>query len=172
MLESRAEATINKYEKILERSKSKHADILRKMRHLSKLSKPGFDETVRRYHDEAFAEIDCVECGLCCRNLGPIFRNTDIKHICAAIGTPEREFMDRYLTQDPDGVGFMLKELPCPFQESDNRCSVYDVRTLSCVNFPHTLSGNFQKKLVGLALDSRYCPAAFLICEKIIEGYA
>lgn len=141
------------------------------MRHLSKLTKPHFDSLVHAYHDEVFSEIDCTDCGLCCRNLGPIFRNTDIKHICATIGTPEKEFMDTYLTQDPDGVGFMLKELPCPFQEKDNTCGIYEVRTLSCVHFPHTQSVNIQKKLVGLALDSQFCPAAFLICEKIIEHY-
>jgi hypothetical protein len=140
------------------------------MKHLSKLSKQGFDATVHRYHDEVFGEIDCTQCGLCCRNLGPIFRNTDIKHICATIGTPEKEFMTK-LMQDPDGVGFMLRELPCPFQDADNRCSIYDVRTLSCRNFPHTESVNIQKKLVGLALDSLFCPAAFLICEKIIDNY-
>jgi Fe-S-cluster containining protein len=73
--------------------------------------------------------------------------------------------------QDPDGVGFMLKELPCPFQNGDNTCAVYEKRTLSCSNFPHTESVNIQKKLVGLALDSLFCPAAFLISEKIIAGY-
>jgi Fe-S-cluster containining protein len=171
MLDSGQETAINKYEKLLERSKAKHKEILRKMKHLSKLSKTGFDALVHRYHDEVFAEVDCTECGLCCSNLGPVFRNTDIKHICAAIGSSEREFMEKYLMQDPDGVGFMLRELPCPFQESDNKCGIYDVRTLSCVNFPHTQSVNFQKKLVGLALDSQFCPAAFLICEKIIENY-
>lgn len=144
---------------------------MRKMRHLSKLSKRDFDATVHRYHDEVFAEIDCTECGLCCRNLGPVFRNTDVMHICSAIGTNEKEFRNRYLMQDPDGVGYMLKELPCPFQEADNTCAVYEERTLSCRNFPHTKSVNVQKKLVGLALDSLYCPAAFLICEKIMENY-
>ncbi len=165
------EASINKYEAILERSKTKHKEIMKKMRHLSKMQKPRFDEMVHRYHDEVFSEVDCTECGLCCRNLGPVFRNTDVKHICSKVGMAEKEFHEKYLVQDPDGVGFMLRELPCPFQDADNRCSIYDTRTLSCVNFPHTESGNIQKKLVGLALDSLYCPAAFMICEKIIDGY-
>ncbi len=144
---------------------------MKAMRHLSKLKKSNFDAVVHAFHDEIFSEIDCTECGLCCRNMGPRFRNTDIKHICATIGTSEKEFRNTYLRQDPDGVGFLLKELPCPFQESDNKCSIYEVRTLSCADFPHTQSVNMQKKLVGLGLDSEYCPAAYLICEKIIEKY-
>ena len=141
------------------------------MRHLSKLNKQGFDKMVHGYHDEVFSRIDCVKCGVCCKNLGPIFRNTDIKHICATVGLSPKQFMDEYLEQDPDGVGFMLRKLPCPFQNEDNTCSVYDVRTLSCSNFPHTQSVNIQRKLVGLALDSLFCPAAFLIAEKIIDNY-
>jgi len=165
------EDSINRYESILERSKAKHKDVMRRMRHLSKMNKPHFDAKVHKFHEEVFSEIDCTECGLCCRNLGPVFRNTDIKHICSEIGTTERDFMDLYLIQDPDGVGYMLKELPCPFQEPDNTCRIYTCRTLSCRNFPHTESVNIQKKLVGLALDSQFCPAAFMICEKIIEEY-
>lgn len=142
------------------------------MRYLSKLNKSGFDDSIYQFHDEVFAEIDCTKCGLCCRNMGPIFRNTDIKHICEYIGTPAKAFKERYLMQDPDGVGFMLKKLPCPFQNEDNTCSVYEMRTLSCKNFPHTKEPNIHRRLGGLALDSLFCPAAFLICEKIIEKYS
>ena len=60
------ETPVNKYERILERSRAKHRDILKKMRHLSRLKKPNFDSTVHRFHDEVFDEIDCTECGLCC----------------------------------------------------------------------------------------------------------
>ena len=59
---------------------------MKKMRHLSKLKTPGFDKMVHDFHDEVFNSLDCTKCGLCCRNMGPIFRNTDIKHICATIG--------------------------------------------------------------------------------------
>lgn len=162
---------MNKYESILERSRTRHRDIIKKMRYLSRFKKPHFDATVHRFHDEVFREIDCRDCGLCCRNMGPVFRKTDIKQICSYTGSREKDFISRYLVQDPDGVGYMLKELPCPFQASDNTCEIYECRTLSCVNFPHTRSVAMQKKLTGLALDSRYCPAAFLICEKIIQQY-
>jgi hypothetical protein len=159
------------YGKILQRSRSKHKEILRHLRHLSKLNRKDFDATVHRYHEEVFSIIDCRECGNCCRNLGPRFRETDIKSICKSSGTSPKLFFDTYLEQDPDGVGYVLKRLPCPFQTEDNLCAEYENRTLSCRDFPHTLSVNIQRKLVGLALDSLHCPAAFLISEKIIEGY-
>lgn len=163
---------MTKYESLLERSKTKHNEIVRKMQHLNKRNKAGFDKAIFKIHDEVFAEIDCTECGLCCRNMGPIFRNTDLKHICAAIGTNEKQFKNQYLMQDPDGVGFMLKKLPCPFQNPDNTCSIYEERTLSCKNFPHTKEVGIHNRLGGLAMDSMFCPAAYLICEKIIEQFS
>ncbi len=144
---------------------------MKKLRLLSKRNIPGIERQIHAWHEEVFGGIDCTACGLCCRNMGPIFRNTDVKHVCAAIGADPKRFHADYLQQDPDGVGFMLRELPCPFQNADNTCSIYDVRTLSCVNFPHTNSVNIRRKLGGLALDSLYCPAAFMICEKIMETY-
>ena len=75
-------------------------------------NKSGFESAIHKYHDEVFDQIDCKECGLCCRNISPIFRKSDIKHICDYIGTPEKPFKEKYLMQDPDGVGFMLKKEP------------------------------------------------------------
>lgn len=161
----------DEYERILNRSKSKHKDVMRSMRYLSKLTIKNFDTVVHGFHEEAFSIINCEQCGNCCRNYGPRFRKTDIKHICKSSGRSIKEFQNKYLEQDPDGVGYVLKELPCPFLNEDNTCSEYENRTLSCREFPHTLSLNIQRKLVGLVMDSVYCPAAFLICEKIISKY-
>jgi len=96
------------------------------------------------------------------------FRETDIKRLCKARGMDASEFKDAYLKQDEDGVGFVLKELPCPLQNDDNSCSEYENRPLACQEFPHTQSRNIQRHLVGLALDSLVCPAAYLIAERLM----
>jgi Predicted Fe-S-cluster oxidoreductase len=160
---------IPEYERILERSRTKQKETMRQMRHLSKFSTNGFDRTVHGIHDEVFAEIDCQQCGNCCRSLGPRFRDTDIKLICKSTGTDPKQFTEDCLKPDDEGAGFVLKALPCPFQNADNSCSDYEHRTLSCRDFPHTRSRNVQKKLVGLALDSLVCPAAFLIIERMLK---
>jgi Fe-S-cluster containining protein len=162
---------ISEYRQILDKSNAKQAEIQKKMRHLSKMHKNGFDQIVARYHDEVFAKIDCTKCGNCCRALGPRFRETDIKIICKETGRNPKEFKTHYLKEDDEGVGFVLKEMPCPFQNEDNLCSVYDIRTLSCREFPHTQSRSVQKHLVRLAWNSLICPAAYLIAVKIMEEY-
>lgn len=162
---------LDEYERLLQKAAVRHKEILKRMRYLLKLTKPGFDAKIHAWHDEVFFRIDCTACGNCCRNYGPRFRETDVKLMCKASGRNPKEFLRDYLEQDPDGVGYVLKALPCPFQNPDNTCSEYETRTLSCRDFPHTEGRNIQKKLVGLALDSLYCPAAYLICEKIMEEY-
>lgn len=161
---------IPEYEAILARSAAGHAEIIKKMRHLSKLNKSGFDKMVHAFHDEVFAEIDCMKCANCCRNLGPRFRETDIKLLCKATGENIKAFKAKYLKADDEGIGYVLKELPCPFQNDDLTCSEYELRTLSCVEFPHTKEKNVQKHLVRLAHNSLVCPAAFLIIERIMRA--
>lgn len=141
------------------------------MRHLSKMNKNGFDQIVAKYHDAVFAQIDCLQCGNCCRALGPRFREMDIKLICKETGELPKAFKSRYLKNDDEGIGYVLKEMPCPFLGEENMCSVYELRTLSCQEFPHTQSRNVQKHLVRLSYNSLICPAAFLIAVKIMEEY-
>lgn len=157
---------MNKYERILERSRAKHRDILKKMRYLSRLKKPNFDSIVHRFHDEVFDEIDCTECGLCCRNMGPVFRNTDIKHICSYIGSNEKEFIARYLVQDPDGVGYMLKELPCPFQADDKlsvRMHLSDIKFFKL----HSNNSCFFQRILSYFCADYFC-SKFLHTKDII----
>ena len=162
---------ISEYEQLVRKSNLRNKDIMRNLKHISKMNKVGFDRIVSGYHDEIFAKIDCRKCGNCCRTMSPRFRETDIKLLCKAIGLNPRAFEDEYLKDDEEGVGHVLKVLPCPFQNSDNDCTVYENRTLSCSDFPHTRSRNIQKNLEGLAHDSLICPAAYLIAEKIIAEY-
>lgn len=159
------------YVRILEKSKAKHDEIVKKMRHISKHNNTGFDRDVWGFHDEVFDAMDCLACGHCCKTMSARFRETDIKLLCKATGQDPVAFKKRYLKQDEEGVGYVLKELPCPLQNEDNTCSEYEHRTLSCKDFPHTKARNVQKHLVGLAYDSLVCPAAYLIIEKIIAKY-
>lgn len=162
---------IPEYQRILDKSKARHKEIHRQMIHLSKMNKNGFDQIVAKYHETVFASIDCTKCANCCKVLGPRFREMDIKIVCKDLGLTPKFFKQKYLKDDDEGIGYVLTELPCPFQNPDNTCSEYENRTLSCKEFPHTESRNIQKHLVRLSHNSLICPAAYLIVEKIMEEY-
>jgi Uncharacterised protein family (UPF0153). len=159
------------YERILESSRADQKEIFRQMQHLERFSRTGFDQTVARYHDEVFEKIDCMQCGNCCRSIGPRMRDKDIKIVCKEIGETPKAFAARYLKPDVDPDFYVMKSLPCPFLNGDISCSVYEKRPLSCEEFPYTRMHGVQRHLVRLGYSSQFCPAAALIVRRIIEEY-
>src|SRR5436190_876949 len=48
-------------------------------------------------HDEAFSQIDCLNCAACCKNYSPRFKTPDIKRISKHLKMKESIFIDTYL---------------------------------------------------------------------------
>ena len=159
------------YQKILDRGRDKHEQIKRQLTHLSKFNTKNFDHVVSDFHNEAFAEVDCMKCGNCCRHLGPLLQKSDIKRVAKEIGIDPIEFQSEQLRQDEEG-DWVFKVMPCPFLEEDNSCNVYNKRPGACVDYPHTQERNIQRRLPRLAKNVLFCPAAVLISEKIIKRYS
>lgn len=67
-----------------------------------------------RLHEEAFEQIDCLQCANCCKNYSPRFKTPDIKRISKHLKLKESVFIDTYLRLDEDG-DYVVKNSPCPF---------------------------------------------------------
>ena len=124
------------------------------------------DDVVQEIHDEVFAEVDCLQCGNCCKTTSPKFTNRDIERIAKHFRMRPANFVDQYLYIDGD-QDYVLKTAPCAFLGEDNYCSIYDVRPLACQGYPHT----DRKKFIQLAeltlKNTTICPAAFEIVERL-----
>jgi uncharacterized protein len=118
-------------------------------------------------HDEAFSNIDCLECANCCKNYSPRFKTPDVKRISKHLKMRESEFIDQYLRVDSDG-DFVLQSKPCPFLGSDNFCSIYDQRPSDCHRFPYTDEDVFYKRQQLTLKNSTFCPAVYFVLEKLI----
>ena len=146
------------YEKLLAKSRERQVVIKRQLQHLGRFNHKNFDHIVHDFHREVFEEIDCLDCGHCCRTLGPQLKESDIKRAAKSIGMDLQDFVDTQLRRDEDNDWVFL-HMPCPFSEADNRCSIYDQRPRACVDYPHTEERNIQRKLVRLAHNTEFCPA-------------
>jgi Fe-S-cluster containining protein len=126
----------------------------------------GIDHKINELHDEVFGEVDCLNCGNCCRTTGPLLTSKDIERLSKHLKTTEAAFVADYLRIDEDG-DFVFKSMPCPFLGSDNYCSVYDHRPRACRAFPHTdVKG--QVKLFDLTRkNARICPAVSRIIQRL-----
>jgi hypothetical protein len=135
---------------------------------LKNKKEPEIDAVFIEKHNEVFNEIDCLSCGNCCRNVGPLFTDKDINRISKYMKIKPGEFTEKHLRIDEDG-DFVLQTLPCVFLGEDNYCSIYEVRPKACREYPHTnMKG--QKKLMKLHLkNDELCPAVNEIFNRIID---
>ena len=133
---------------------------------LKKKPPKNLDYMVQEVHDEVFTKIDCLQCANCCKTTGPLFTEKDIERIAKHLRMKPADFESRYLRTDED-QDKVLQNLPCWFLNSDNTCSIYEVRPKACREFPHT----DRKKIYQInhltIKNTMICPAAFEFVERI-----
>ena len=120
-------------------------------------------------HDDAFEEVDCLECANCCKNYSPRFKNPDIKRIAKTLGLKEGEFVAQYLKLDEDN-DYVLQKAPCPFLAGDNTCNIYDDRPSDCRRFPYTDEDVMIKRVPLTLKNSTFCPITYQVLERLKES--
>ena len=118
-------------------------------------------------HEEAFENIDCLECANCCKNFSPRFKTPDIKRISKLLKMKEGDFIETYLRLDNEG-DYVVQSTPCPFLGADNYCSIYDNRPGDCHRFPYTNEDVFIKRQQLTLKNSTFCPIVYYVLEKLI----
>jgi Fe-S-cluster containining protein len=133
---------------------------------LKKRTPKYFDETVHALHEEVFKKIDCLECGNCCRALGPRITEKDIAYASKYLRIKPSVFVEQYLRLDEDS-DYVFKNMPCPFLQTDNYCSIYDARPKACDEYPHTDRRRFVQLLDITMKNLEVCPAVYEIVRKL-----
>lgn len=119
-------------------------------------------------HDEAFSQINCLDCAACCKNYSPRFKTTDIRRISKHLKMRESVFIETYLRLDEDG-DYVVKHTPCPFLGNDNYCSIYEVRPSDCQRFPYTDEDVLLHRKNITLKNSTFCPAVFYVLEALTQ---
>jgi Fe-S-cluster containining protein len=125
-----------------------------------------FDEVVHELHTEVFEEVSCLECGNCCKSLGPRITDKDIEKLAKYLKVKPSDFVKKHLKIDEDN-DYVFQTMPCPFLGTDNYCSVYSERPKACREYPHTDRRKFHQLLAITLKNTSTCPAVFQIVEKL-----
>src|SRR3954469_6812578 len=133
---------------------------------LQKADKNKVLKQLPRLHEEAFEQIDCLQCANCCKNYSPRFKTPDIKRISRLQNMKEGEFIETYLTIDEDG-DYVAKSKPCPFLGADNACSIYEDRPSDCARFPYTDEDVIIKRQQLTLKNSTFCPIVYHVLERL-----
>ncbi|MFN7938426.1 MAG: YkgJ family cysteine cluster protein [Bryobacteraceae bacterium] len=112
--------------------------------------------------------IDCRECANCCRVATVKLREREVDKLAKFIGVTRRQFLRDYCTQSEE-EGLILKrteESGCVFLEG-NLCGVYDVRPMTCEDFPHLVrgEGSLVSRMWEMPDRATYCPIAYNTLE-------
>jgi Fe-S-cluster containining protein len=118
-------------------------------------------------HEEAFSNINCLDCAACCKNYSPRFKTPDIKRISKHLKLKEGDFIEKYLVLDKEG-DYVVNSKPCPFLGNDNYCSIYNERPSDCARFPYTDEDVILKRQPLTLKNSTFCPAVYFVLEKLI----
>jgi len=121
-----------------------------------------------RLHEEAFSEINCLDCARCCKNHSPRFKQPDIKRIARVLNMKEGDLVANYLKLDNEG-DYVTQTTPCPFLASDNSCNIYEDRPSDCSRYPYTDEDVLLKRVQLTLKNTTVCPATFMVMEKLLE---
>ena len=119
-------------------------------------------------HEQAFEQVNCLQCGNCCKGYSPRFKTPDIKRIARHLRMKEGELIETYLRLDEEG-DYVMKKTPCAFLGADNYCSIYEVRPSDCARFPYTDEDVLLKRPAITLKNSTFCPAVYYVLEKLME---
>ena len=155
---------------ILNNWQKKSADNQKKYKQF--LQRPDKNKVLKQlpgFHEEAFSNIDCLDCAACCKNYSPRFKTPDLKRIAKQLKMKEGDFIEKYLTLDNEG-DYVVKSKPCPFLGQDNFCSIYEFRPSDCARFPYTDEDVFFKRPAITLKNATFCPITYFVLEKLTEN--
>lgn len=137
---------------------------------LKKQRPKNLDQTVNLLNDQAFEEIDCLQCANCCKTTGPLLLNKDIDWLAKELKLRPAIFAEKYLKIDED-QDYVFKQMPCVFLGSDHYCTVYNARPNACREYPHTHQKDQLQKLKITYENSLICPAVAKVVEALKVEY-
>lgn len=123
------------------------------------------DERVHKFSKIVEANIDCTQCGNCCKNVLINFDSSEVAPVSNCLNISDEEFIDTY-AEKGFGEMLLLKTVPCRFLR-DNMCTIYPQRFNGCRGFPNLHQPGFKKRLSQFFLNIQICPIAFNTFEML-----
>lgn len=109
------------------------------------------DAIVFKLDKEITPQIECVECGNCCKNIRPIA--TD-------------EVLINFVPRERIEEVKYLHSFQCSHQ-LDKKCTKYEDRYEDCRTFPYLYRDKFASRMIGILQNYEMCPIVFNVVEQL-----
>ena len=130
------------------------------------LSNAKLDAIVQETTDEVWKQIDCTKCANCCRTLQIEVDNKDIQQLATHLNMTTRQFSQKYIKVAEDKTK-CFESPPCPFLDTDNRCTVYEARPQACRDFPFLHVKDFRTRSLTMISNNQVCPIVFNVWQEL-----
>jgi Fe-S-cluster containining protein len=131
------------------------------------MSDNDLDILVTEETDRVWKQIDCLNCGNCCKTLQVIVDKQDIERLSKRLNISPKEFNRLYVKVDQTDKQTYLGSSPCQFLGSDNKCSVYEDRPQSCRDFPYLHASKFRSRSLMMLENLGTCPIVFNVWQSL-----
>ena len=159
--------TLKQLPSLARQKRTEHTNISKQ---LKKKVPKDLDHNVHTWNDEIFEELDCLECGNCCRKMDRHLTSNDIIKLARFLRMKVADFEEQYLLLDSD-EDYVFKDTPCPFFDSDNHCLVYEARPRVCREYPYLHAPKFYQFLTLSVKNRTTCPAVYEVFERLLDKY-
>lgn len=123
------------------------------------------DALVHRLNNDISAQIDCKQCGNCCRSLIINIEPVESEVLANHLNVSWSKFKEQFVEESQQGQ-LVINTIPCHFLK-DNKCSVYEHRFIQCREFPHLQKNGFTKRLGGTLMHYGNCPIVYNVIEQL-----
>lgn len=130
---------------------------------LRNLSAEKTDKIIHRLNKKITPEIDCTQCGNCCKKLEPALNETELTMLAQQKKCEPEDFRREHVSFD--GSTLFLKSKPCVFLH-ENKCMVYGKRPMACADYPHLTQKNMKYKQ-SFWDNYSVCPIVYNVIEQL-----
>ncbi len=135
--------------------------------HLSALNNEAVDAMVFELNNEITPQINCIDCGNCCKSLMINVKAEEAENIALHLKISREKFDELYIEKGESGR-MLVNQIPCHFL-SNNACTIYEHRFEGCKEFPALHLPNFKKRLFTVFMHYDRCPIIFNVVEALKE---
>ncbi len=130
------------------------------------------DRILRRIAQGIEEQIDCTQCGNCCRVATAVITPRDVDRLARYLRITPARFRSEYTMED-EAEGTILRrshEHGCVFLDGTT-CTVYDARPDACQRFPHLVrgAGSIASRMWQFVDRAVYCPIVYNALEAFKE---
>ncbi len=110
-------------------------------------------------------QIDCTQCGNCCKSLMVNITNEEASYAAEFLNMSREQFDETYVEKGSHEL-MIINTIPCAFLEGTS-CSIYSHRFAGCREFPALHLPQINKRLFTVMMHYNRCPIIYNVMEQL-----